>query len=288
MEFWMRYRTLKGLDEDGFRRATGVKRATFDGMLKILRPAERERRQNGGPKPKLPLSDRLLMALMDLREYRSYFHIGQTYGVSETACSRSCRWIEETLMRSGAYRLPGRKALLASDTVFETVVIVVTETPIERPKKQKRSYSGKKKRHTLKSHVVVDKKTHQSVCMHVTTQGRRHDRALLRQSGIRLKAETEALLDSGFQGFQKEHPNTRLPYKNTKRKPLTTPQKDDNRRLARARRPEHVGQSRSLGRARDWLSQALPHPRRALPQPTQTLRPAFQPPGRHLQSGAGF
>lgn len=131
----MRYRTVKGLGEAAFRRATGVKRATFDGMLKILRPAEQQRRKRGGPKPRLTLSDRLLMALMYLREYRTYFHVGQTYGVSEAACFRSCRWIEETLMHSGAYRLPGRKVLLASDVVFEAVLIDVTETPVERPKK---------------------------------------------------------------------------------------------------------------------------------------------------------
>lgn len=131
----MRYRTVKGLRDDAFRRATGVKRATFEGMLTILRSADQQRRKKGGPKPRLTLSDRLLMALMYLREYRTYFHVGQTYGVSETACFRTCRWIEDTLMHSGAYRLPGRKVLLASDGVFETVVIDVTETPVERPKK---------------------------------------------------------------------------------------------------------------------------------------------------------
>ena len=46
-----------------------------------------------------------------------------------------CRWVETTLMHSGAFRLPGRKALLASDMMFDVVVIDATETPIERPKK---------------------------------------------------------------------------------------------------------------------------------------------------------
>jgi len=38
-------------------------------------------------------------------------------------------------MRSGQFRLPGKKVLKASDAVIEVVLIDVTEQPIERPKK---------------------------------------------------------------------------------------------------------------------------------------------------------
>lgn len=47
--------------------------------------------------------------------------------MSEAACFRSCRWIEETLMQGRVYRLPGKKVLLASDAVFETVLIDATQ-----------------------------------------------------------------------------------------------------------------------------------------------------------------
>ncbi len=48
---------------------------------------------------------------------------------------------------------------------YETILIDATESPIQPSKKrQKRYYSGKKKRHTLKTQLVVDKKTKQIIC----------------------------------------------------------------------------------------------------------------------------
>jgi hypothetical protein len=43
--------------------------------------------------------------------------------------------VENALVRSGPFRLPGKKALHASDTVIEVVLIEATEQPLERPKK---------------------------------------------------------------------------------------------------------------------------------------------------------
>jgi hypothetical protein len=76
------------------------------------------------------------MTLEYLREYRTYFHLGQSYGLSESACYRNCKWIENTLIKSKAFSLPGKKALLKSDTQFEVILIDATESPIERPKKK--------------------------------------------------------------------------------------------------------------------------------------------------------
>ncbi|PPE03240.1 hypothetical protein HCUR_01321 [Holospora curviuscula] len=50
-------------------------------MLDILREAERLKKGKVGRKKKLILKDRLLMALEYIREYRTYFHISQSYGV---------------------------------------------------------------------------------------------------------------------------------------------------------------------------------------------------------------
>ena len=86
-----------------FRRLTGVKRETFDEMMKVLREAERVKKLKGGCPAKLSLEDRLLMALEYWREYRTYFHIGASYGVSESSCIRTVYWIEEVLIKSGVY-----------------------------------------------------------------------------------------------------------------------------------------------------------------------------------------
>ena len=75
------------------------------------------------------------MTLMYWREYRTEFHIGLTYGVSKSTVCRTIQKVENVLMKSGEFRLPGRKALEPSDTLIEVVLIDATEQPIEHPKK---------------------------------------------------------------------------------------------------------------------------------------------------------
>lgn len=133
----MKYESIKGLEEEKFRRLTGVKRATFEKMTRILSEADKQKKAKGGRKSKLSLEDRLLMALEYIREYRTYFHVSQSYGVSESTCYETIKWIENTLIKHPDFALPGRKALLKSDMEYELVLIDATETPIERPKKNK-------------------------------------------------------------------------------------------------------------------------------------------------------
>jgi len=129
-----KYETMSKLTEDKFRRLTGVKHKTFEKMAEILRMVHAQKKQRGGRPNKLTVEDMLLMALEYLREYRTYFHIGQSYGLSESNAYQNIKWVEDTLIKNGTFSLPGRKALLKSD-VFDIVLIGVTETPIERPKR---------------------------------------------------------------------------------------------------------------------------------------------------------
>ncbi len=59
-----------------------------------------------------------------------------SYGVHESQIVRCARWIETSLIKDGTFRLPGKKRLLNQDANYEVVLIDVTETPIERPKKR--------------------------------------------------------------------------------------------------------------------------------------------------------
>lgn len=127
---------LNQLNKEEFRRLTGVKLETFQKMIKILSEAEKKRKARGGKPNKLFLEDRLLMTLEYLREYRTYFHVGQSYGVSESVCWRNCRWVEDQLIKSREFSLPGRKALLKSENEFDVILVDAAESPIERPKKK--------------------------------------------------------------------------------------------------------------------------------------------------------
>jgi hypothetical protein len=131
----MRYETIKDLQDTDFKRLTGVQRETFEEMLKVVKKGLGD----FGRPPKLSRADQLLMTLMYWREYRTEFHIAQSYGVSEATICRTLRKVEDVLVRSKKFRLPGKKALQPSDTVFEVILVDVSEQPVERPKKAKKS-----------------------------------------------------------------------------------------------------------------------------------------------------
>jgi len=144
----MRYESLQKLTDEDFKRCTGVQRGTFEEMLAVLETGL----PDFGRPTKLSRADQLLMTLMYWREYRTEFHIGLTYGVSEATVCRTIRKVENVLIQSKQFHLPGKKALRPSDTIFEIVLVDATEQPIERPKKDKNGITVVKRSATPKKH----------------------------------------------------------------------------------------------------------------------------------------
>jgi len=142
----MNYKIIEPLKDSDFKRLTGVQRKTFNQMLAVI---EKGFRDFGRP-PKLSRADQLLMTLMYWREYRTEFHIAQSYGVSEATVCRTIHKVEDVLVRSKKFRLPGKKVLQASDTLFEVVLVDVSEQPVERPKKAKNGITAAKRSVTPK------------------------------------------------------------------------------------------------------------------------------------------
>ena len=131
----MRHSEVEGLPPGEFKRLTGVKRETFERMLGALRQSERRKKRAGRPS-KLSLADQLLLTLMYWREYRTQFHIAKSYGVHEANANRIIRKVEGALAASGAFKLPGKRAVRSDEGVeVSFVVLDATETPVERPKK---------------------------------------------------------------------------------------------------------------------------------------------------------
>lgn len=108
-----------------------------------------QQRRRGGRPRALSIADMLLATLEYLREYRTYLHIGNSYGISESAAYNTIRWVENTLVRHPDFSLPGRKALKKSDMHYEVILIDSTETPIERLKKNKKLITLERKKDTL-------------------------------------------------------------------------------------------------------------------------------------------
>lgn len=132
----MKYEQTKHLKPAEFKRFWGVKLETFQQMVEIVGQHSQQKKKAGRP-GKISLEDQVLMTLEYWREYRTYFHIGQSWGVTESTACRIIRKIEKVLSEARVFTLPGKKYLYQSDSSLNTVVIDVTESPIERPKKNK-------------------------------------------------------------------------------------------------------------------------------------------------------
>lgn len=130
----MTYEQLKNLKPSAFKRRCGVHHETFEQMVGILRP-QLERSGKRGGQCKLKVEDQLLIVLEYWREYRTQFHIATSWGLSESAVCRMIQRVERLLVDCGKFRLPGKKQLYQNAYNWDVVVVDVTESPIERPKK---------------------------------------------------------------------------------------------------------------------------------------------------------
>ena len=130
----MTYAEIKDLKPRAFKRFCGVKPQTFTRMVQVLKQRE-QRKKKKGRSSGLILEDQLLLTLQYWREYRTYFHLSISWGVSEATVCRTIQRVENALIQSQEFHLPGKKKLRESDCQFEVVVVDVSETPVERPKK---------------------------------------------------------------------------------------------------------------------------------------------------------
>jgi len=142
----MKYEYIKSYQNERFRQATGVRPETFLAMTEVLKAAYAERhKKHQGRNRKLAIEDMLLSMLEYYKEYSSYECIATNYGISKQNMCKTIRWVEEVLIKSRLFSLPGKKALSNIGSEIEVILVDTTETPIQRPRKgQKRYYSGKK------------------------------------------------------------------------------------------------------------------------------------------------
>ena len=142
----MKYENIKEYNETRFKQVTGVTPATFHAMLEVVKAAyiETHSKHNGRHR-KLSSEDMLLMTLGYYKEYRTLDCIGATYELTKVNAGKTIKWVEDALVKSGKFSLPGKKKLSQPTIEYEVIVVDTTETPIQRPKKgQKSYYSGKK------------------------------------------------------------------------------------------------------------------------------------------------
>jgi predicted DNA-binding transcriptional regulator AlpA len=141
----MQWSEVSKLSDSQFQRLVGVKRTTFFRMLETIVFHNQQRVSNRGRPGSICVENQLLIMLMYYREYRTFFHISITYGISEAQCWRIVRKLEDILIKSNLFHLPGKKKLTDTSINWEVVVIDVGESPIERPKKNSGSITPVKR-----------------------------------------------------------------------------------------------------------------------------------------------
>jgi len=129
-----RYEKATRLSEEDFKQIIGVHKDTFEVMLDVLREAYAKKHERRGRHAKLPIEDQLFMSLKYWRQYVTQKELAFEFEVGEATTHDVIVWVEDTLIKSGKFSLPGKKALL-EDTEIEIVLVDVTESPVERLKK---------------------------------------------------------------------------------------------------------------------------------------------------------
>ncbi len=81
---------------------------------------------------------------------------------------------------------------------------------------------------------MIDQLKQKILCV-ATSVGKTHDFALFKSSRLAVAPQLELLADTGYQGVDKLHPNSRTPHKKSKLHPLTSQQKQHNKALASQR-----------------------------------------------------
>jgi hypothetical protein len=247
-----------------FRQLTGITPTAFDGLLAQLVPRYeqadargkarpgRRRKPGGGRKHSLILADRLLMLLIYYRTYVTHAFLGFLFGLDDSAVGRNINPLQPLL--AGIFRIPERRIELAEDEIRE-LFFDATERPTRRPTRgQREFYSGKKKRHTIKAQVVVVRKRKppgtgakprrlRIAAVSESHPGKVHDKKIYDAARVVAPPDARRTGDTAYIGTGLETPA---------RKPrggeLTSPEKAENRRLARRR----IAAEHGIGKMKVW------------------------------------
>jgi hypothetical protein len=247
-----------------FRRLTGLTPAAFRRLLREVTAADerardrraarpgRRRKAGAGRKPALTPADRLLMLLVYYRTYVPHTFLGFLFGIDDSNVSRSNRRLEPLL--AGVFRIPERKVELTPEEVRE-LFFDSTERPTCRPVRgQRRYYSGKKRRHTLKTQVVVvrvrkrpgrgaQRRLVRIAAVSATFPGSVHDKKVFDRARVVMPPGATGYGDTAYLGTGLTTPR-RKPRGGT----LTPRQRAGNRRVGRKR----VAVEHGIGKLKVW------------------------------------
>jgi DDE superfamily endonuclease/Helix-turn-helix of DDE superfamily endonuclease len=251
------FRSFSGLDLSEFDSVYAEVEKVYSSIEeRRLSRGDRQRKIGAGHPFKLHLRDRLLVLLIYYRLYVTSTLLGFLFDLGQTNVLKDIRMIEPAVRE--VLPLPakvyGKKRKLRTIEEIEELfpgfkaLIDATEQEIPRPKdkkKRKTHYSGKKRRHTVKTQLAVNAK---GLIVHRTNhaRGRTHDYALFKRNHPDLPKKVRPVVDLGYNGIQNDYPemDPSIPFKKKsvgrghkgeKADELTPEQKAFNSRLSKER-----------------------------------------------------
>jgi len=215
-----------------FHRLAGLTPIKFQELLEKLEPLykeaefkrknypNRERKIGGGRKQTLSLDQALFLLLLYYRTYTNHIFIGMIGGIDDSNVGRYFKRIEPLLAK--IFKIPERKIDLNQEEILE-IIIDATEQETERRKGS--GYSGKKKRNTVKTQVIISPK---GIIKAISkpVKGSIHDKNLYERTKVITGKKVKRKGDLGYIGT-----DCQTPVKKPKGKPLTTKQKEFNRKF---------------------------------------------------------
>jgi len=216
-----------------FLRLFGVKKEEFDLLLNKLQVSWDEKIIKQYKRPgrhyKLSFQQMFMMMLIYYRTYSTQIQIGFMFGLDDSRVCRIIKKIEPLVAKLVAIK---KNRALSYEEAAQ--LIDVTEQVIERPKKgQKQYFSGKKRRHTLKTEIRVTPKG-EITNISRAYRGKVHDFKIHKESD-RIAVGTRVYADSGYQGIKKRSKNAKIPIKKRHKKALSFWEKAYNKVIAKKR-----------------------------------------------------
>lgn len=247
-----------------FKAMTGVSVKKIEEIVGIIAPyweesehkrlsrPNRKRAIGAGRKFKLStLHDKLLVLFIYFRTYISMDFLGYLFELDRSNICRLIQYLQAAMERAAVLRgdMPKRdrsrrrkinnlKDFLEEYPEMKGLIVDVTEQQTERPKRQQKAYySGKKKRHTLKTQIIVNSEG-EIIDTADSSPGKNHDKKIFDKSRFKksIPKEIDIMGDSGYQGVKDDFPNASIPHKRNRGAPeLCKEQKRKNRKIARKR-----------------------------------------------------
>lgn len=215
---------LTGLDTKEFKQL--VSKARPEWLRQVVRP----KKVSGRAYEISNMENHILLMLIYYKFYITYDFLGMIFGIDASTANRAVMRIEPILARISHFE----KKRLNNKDDLSTIIIDVTEQRIERPSRnQKVYYSGKKKCHTIKTEVQINKQG-KIISISKPHPGSMHD-FKIRKEGKKLDPNSRVLADSAYQGLTDMHAKAFVPYKKSKHKKLGLVKRYYNKILSRKR-----------------------------------------------------